>query len=77
MELSKSTKRTLVLLAVSVFLIPAIRLVSPSCFAQSTAQSAKASLPWMNTALPPDERADLVVAQMTLDEKIQLVHSTG
>ncbi len=30
--------------------------------------------PWMNTALSPDERASLVLAEMTLDEKIGLVH---
>ena len=28
----------------------------------------------MNKNLPPDQRADMVVEQMTLDEKIQLVH---
>ena len=31
----------------------------------------------MDKTLPPDQRADMVVAQMTLDEKIQLVHGTG
>ena len=31
----------------------------------------------MNTALDPDSRADLVVHEMTLDEKIQLVHGIG
>jgi beta-glucosidase len=31
----------------------------------------------MNKDLPPDQRADMVIAQMTLDEKIQLVHGTG
>jgi beta-glucosidase len=30
--------------------------------------------PWMNKNLPPDQRADMVLEQMTLDEKIQLVH---
>ena len=30
--------------------------------------------PWMDKTLPPDQRADMVIAQMTLDEKIQLVH---
>jgi beta-glucosidase len=34
-------------------------------------------MPWMNKALSPDERADLVIGQMTLDEKIQMVHGTG
>lgn len=32
--------------------------------------------PWTNTHLSSDERADLVVKQMTLDEKIQLVHGS-
>src|SRR5579871_3373922 len=32
---------------------------------------------WMDANLSPDRRADLVVAQMTLDEKIQLVHGAG
>ena len=30
--------------------------------------------PWMNQDLSADQRADLVIGQMTLDEKIQLVH---
>jgi beta-glucosidase len=33
--------------------------------------------PWMNTSLSPDERADLVLKQMTLDEKILLMHGQG
>lgn len=33
--------------------------------------------PWMNKSLSPDERADLVLKQMTLDEKIGLLHGTG
>ena len=33
--------------------------------------------PWADKSLSPDKRADLVVAQMTLDEKIQLVHGMG
>ncbi|MEJ0008993.1 MAG: glycoside hydrolase family 3 C-terminal domain-containing protein [Steroidobacteraceae bacterium] len=32
---------------------------------------------WDNRALSADERADLVQAEMTLDEKIQLVHGIG
>jgi beta-glucosidase len=31
----------------------------------------------MDKTLSPDQRADLVLQQMTLDEKIQLVHGTG
>ncbi len=33
--------------------------------------------PWMNSSLSPDERASLVVKEMTLDEKITLLHGTG
>jgi len=33
--------------------------------------------PWMDKNLPPDRRADLVVEQMTLDEKLLLVHGAG
>jgi beta-glucosidase len=36
-----------------------------------------ASAPWMNSNLSPDERASLVVKEMTLDEKISLLHGTG
>ena len=32
---------------------------------------------WMNKSLSPDERANLVLGQMTLDEKIQMVHGAG
>lgn len=39
-------------------------------FAQAPGQ------PWRNSRLSPDERADLVVKEMTLDEKIQLVHGS-
>ncbi len=33
--------------------------------------------PWMNPSLDPDTRADMMIKQMTLDEKIQLVHGIG
>jgi beta-glucosidase len=32
---------------------------------------------WMNTKLSPDERANLVLKEMTLDEKISLLHGEG
>jgi beta-glucosidase len=35
------------------------------------------SRPWMNPSLAPDLRADMVTKQLTLDEKIQLVHGIG
>lgn len=41
------------------------------------AQNKNESHPWMNSSLSPDERASMVVKQMSLDEKIQLLHGTG
>ncbi len=40
-------------------------------------QANAANWPWMDKNLSPDQRADMVIGQMTLDEKIQLVHGTG
>ena len=47
--------------------------------AQNHDHAAKmmAKMPWMNKSLSPDERADMVIGQMTLDEKIQMVHGQG
>jgi beta-glucosidase len=39
--------------------------------------AAAASQPWMNTKLPAAQRAKLLVAQMTLDEKITMVAGAG
>jgi beta-glucosidase len=36
-----------------------------------------ANQPWMNSSLSPEERAGLVLQQMTLDEKIALLHGNG
>ena len=41
------------------------------------APSAAAPRPWMNTRLSPEQRAGLLVGQMTLDEKIAMVHGAG
>jgi beta-glucosidase len=42
---------------------------------KSTGSPASAhDRPWMNTSLSPDERAALVLAQLTLEEKLTMVH---
>jgi beta-glucosidase len=46
-----------------------------ACSAPALAQQTQ--FPWMDKSLSPDQRADLVLKQMTLDEKILLVHGTG
>ena len=56
----------------AAFCIAVITLSSWGSFAFAQAPDK----PWTNTHLSPDERADLVVKQMTLDEKIQLVHGS-
>ena len=33
--------------------------------------------PWMDASLPADQRADMVLKQMTLDEKIAMLHGNG
>lgn len=40
-------------------------------------QSGPAAFPWMDQTLSPDQRANLVIARMTLDEKLGLVHGAG
>jgi len=45
---------------------------------QNDDQSATSeNRPWMNASLSPDQRADLVLKEMTLDEKIALLHGNG
>ena len=43
----------------------------------TTIRAQKQNFPWMSPRLSPDERASLVVKEMTLDEKISLLHGTG
>ena len=53
-------------------------LTAASLSAQTAADIAK--LPWMTPAgraLSPDQRAAMVVKEMTIDEKLQLTNGTG
>jgi beta-glucosidase len=52
--------------------IPALLLAQPA-----PAPKPKVQGPWTDKTLSPDKRADLLIEQMTLGEKIQLVHGTG
>jgi len=49
----------------------------PSAHAQRPRPTPPPTGPWMNTSLLPDERADLVMKELTLDEKIALLHGVG
>src|ERR1700693_6629995 len=58
----------------------AISLGGATSFAQSRLYEGEESAkerPWMNSKLSPDERAELVLKELTLDEKIDLVHGEG
>jgi beta-glucosidase len=58
--------------------IAALSLISAASIA--AAQNAAAQnndRPWMNSSLSPEERADLVLKQFTLDEKLALLHGNG
>ena len=41
------------------------------------AAAQSADRPWMNASLPPEERAEMVLKQMTTEEKIALLHGNG
>ena len=53
--------------------IAAFALIS----AASIAAAQNNDRPWMNPSLSPGERADLVLKQLTLDEKLALLHGNG
>jgi beta-glucosidase len=55
----------------SLFLLPV------SSLAQHRPSTPKIEGPWANASLSPDQRADLVLKEMTLDEKIALLHGVG
>ncbi|MGE5114019.1 MAG: beta-glucosidase family protein [Acidobacteriaceae bacterium] len=55
-------------------------LLTPVTFAQhrhSKDNALDQKQPWMNQGLSPDQRAEMVLKQLTLDEKIELVHGNG
>jgi beta-glucosidase len=44
---------------------------------RASADGQSQNHPWMDTTLTPDRRAELVLKEMTLDEKIAMVHGEG
>jgi beta-glucosidase len=77
MTMSHRRARTsLALVAATALAAPALGSL-PSVAAAPRVQTAAAGQPWMNTQLAPAKRAALLVAQMTLDERIAEVHGAG
>ena len=62
--------------ATAAFLVCLACAATPG-LAQRRQQPARPNGPWMNTSLSPDERADLVMKEMTVEEKIALLHGVG
>jgi beta-glucosidase len=59
------------------FAVTLCLLVAVGTANAADSQTQPPAHPWMNTSLSPDERADLVLKEMTLDEKIDLMHGQG
>jgi beta-glucosidase len=65
------------LLAAIAALVLILALLFARLYSRHQASEQKQDLPWMNSSLPADERADLVLKEMTLGEKIALVHGNN
>ena len=63
----------------SLFAILFLLLAIATASAQppNSGDAGKPKFPWMDKTLTPDERADMVLSRMTLDEKMELVHGNG
>ncbi|MHB1936297.1 MAG: beta-glucosidase family protein [Acidobacteriaceae bacterium] len=69
--------KLLSIFAISATLSPAFAQHRHKTSETAARDQAIAALPWMNPKLSPDRRADMVLGQMTLDEKIDLLHGQG
>jgi beta-glucosidase len=60
-----------------LFVVVLLLLAPAQAGAQFPGMQPPKQYPWSDLALSPDVRADLVLKELTLDEKIQLVHGLG
>ena len=83
-------RKTIALFILLVLSVAVLAWGSTSASNEKTAITAVAQSPrrkpnepawthaaWMNKSLSADERADLVLKELTLDEKIDLLHGQG
>src|SRR5271168_1379159 len=81
--MTKKVLSCLTLAAASITACGTVLLATgPAALAQHVVHNGQAAAaepthPWMNKALSPEERADMVLKEMTLDEKIELLHGNG
>ncbi len=68
MEMHACIRRT----GLVMFCVLVLSFALPRAYTQSAGNK-----PWMDASLSPDQRADMVLKEMTLDEKITLLHGTG
>ena len=57
--------------------LAAALLIGTTLFAQFPGMAPPKHYPWSDKSLSPDQRADLVIKELTLDEKIGLLHGLG
>jgi beta-glucosidase len=63
--------------AACTFLLIAAFTIASLALAQFPPQAQPKHYAWSDTSLSPDARADLVIKELTLDEKISLLHGQG
>jgi len=61
----------------SALVLAAVSLTAPLAVAQFPGMQQPKHYPWSDATLSPDVRADLVIKELTLDEKISLLHGQG
>jgi beta-glucosidase len=62
---------------VFILSIAAVSILMQMVFAQVRTTPPAKQYPWSDESLSPDARADLVLKELTLDEKISLLHGQG
>src|SRR5271170_8053571 len=62
---------------IPVLISMSVTLLAVAAFSQRPHQAPKPTGPWMDTSLSLDQRADLLIKEMTLDEKIAVLHGVG
>ena len=63
--------------AAKVLILAAAFVMVPLAVGQFPGMAQPKVYPWSNASLSPDVRADMVVKELTLDEKISLLHGQG
>src|SRR3984885_11728277 len=52
-------------------------IVTAAIIGVASVSAQETNRPWMDSQLAPGERSELVLKQLTLDEKLALVHGNG